>query len=156
MVAKLISSVQDKEDEKQSQAFPAIYPSCATHTKSWPKPTISSDPTLPFLLQPQMENPGKLWVCVWGPPFSVFISSLIVCINWQLRPRVLFFCVWFRLHACISVLFLSVCVHVSWSRVCSYYCGGALMENLSSFPLCHSSSPPKGLKQRARRGRAEG
>lgn len=40
--------------------------------------------------------------------------------------------------------------------MCSYYCGGALMENLSSFPLCHSSGPPKGLKQRARRGRVEG
>lgn len=40
--------------------------------------------------------------------------------------------------------------------MCSHYCGGALMENLSSFPLCHSSSPPKGLKQSARMGRVEG
>lgn len=39
----------------------------------------------------------------------------------------------------------------------SYYCGGALMENLSSFPLCHSV-PQKGLKRRTRRRRrrAEG
>lgn len=30
------------------------------------------------------------------------------------------------------------------------------MENLSSFPLCHSSSPPKGLKTESQEGRAEG
>lgn len=41
--------------------------------------------------------------------------------------------------------------------MCSYYCGGALMENLSSFPLCHSSGPPKGFKTESEGGgRLEG
>lgn len=30
------------------------------------------------------------------------------------------------------------------------------MENLSSFPLCHSSGPPKGLKHSAENGEGAG
>lgn len=60
------------------------------------------------------------------------------------------FCVIFFVHAHGTCeLFLHTCE--AKLCVCSHYCVGALMEKPSSFPLCHSSGPPEGLKQEGMR-----
>lgn len=114
-------------------------PSAVTcpHTQVDPNPQYPLTRPCPPLWHSQIQNAGKLNA-------SVPVQCVFSCVAPSGGPKIML---------CVGLVCGNLCMHV-WGRscVCSHCCGGVLMENLSSFPLCHSSSPPKGLKRRARRG----